>query len=199
MVRVMDGLRRGRCLDGESLDSQPGGLTHVYPCTKRWHQFVSFGNGGEVPFGTIHTTIPLHTIRRISETDRMQEAYMCFGVKGRGDLDEEDWLGERTEEEGESSGEKSKVHPAKKMHKSERSEEDEGEEEEIELDENGLPHLRYWQGEQLFATRCSNTGAIIEWVVVPFIEEDTIDQSEEDQGSATDRPKEGHDEEEEEL
>lgn len=179
----MDGLREGRCLDGDSLDPQPGGPVHVYPCTKRWHQYLSFGNGKEVPFGSLHTTVPLHTRRRISETGRTQEAYMCLGVAGRGDGDEEDWLGRRRDDEEE--------HDHESTDEGDLAESDDfsvdGDESPYQEEHgtDGLSALRKWKGDQLVATRCSNTGAIIEWVVVPFIEEDESDHAEDKNASAT--------------
>ena len=186
MMRIMDGLRMGRCLDGESLDPQPGGAVHVFPCSTRFSQFLSFGNGREVTAGAIHTTIPLHTRRRIAETGREQEAYMCLGVAGRGNLDEEDWLGRRTEEEEEDDEEEQYEDHAYADHTDdEHADEDQdtfsvdGDEsviEEIveEIEEGQWPSLHHWLGKQLIATRCSNVGAIINWLVVPFIEEEEI-------------------------
>lgn len=168
MIRMMDGVRAGRCLDGESLDTQPGGLVHVYPCTKRWHQFFSFGNGVEVPKGAIHTTVPLHTRKRIAETGREQTAYMCLGVAGRGDLDEEDWLGERGEAEEDEESDDDE----------EESDDEVGDEDEFtqEEEDDGLSPLVNWENEHLIATSCSNAGAVIEWILVPFIvEEDPND------------------------
>lgn len=81
MIRMMDGMRMGRCLDSDSLDAQPGGLVHVFPCTKRWNQFHSFGNGRDVPRMAIHTNVPLHTRNRIAETGRVQEPYMVRVAK----------------------------------------------------------------------------------------------------------------------
>ena len=163
MFRMMDGLRIGRCLDGESLDSQPGGLVHVFPCTKRWHQYLSFGNGEEVPAGAIHTTVPMHTRKRIAETGREQEAYMCLGVAGRGDLDEEDWLGQRGDGDDDSDDDEEETDELNDANEDidTTDEEEAGE----------LPLLRLWENEQLLATRCSNVGAIVEWIVVPFIHE----------------------------
>ena len=176
MVRMMDGIREGRCLDGESLDPQPGGTVQVYPCTKRWHQFVSFGNGKEVPFGSMHTTVPLHTRRRIAETGREQEPYMCFGVSGRGDLDEEDWFGQRGEDE-EVSSQVDKPGEDETAVDVDNFSVDEDDEPNSKGSDGRSP-LRDWAGEQLIATRCSNSGAIVEWIVVPFIVEE--DESEED-------------------
>jgi hypothetical protein len=179
MIRMLDGLRVGRCLDGDSLDLQPGGPVHVFPCVKRWQQFLSFGNGKEVPIMALHTTVPLHTRRRIAETGREQEPYMCLGVAGRGDLDEEDWLGTRGEyetsygQEEESASEDEDADLVDEIDQDRFSvEEDEVESEQGKEEDGGLPPLRLWEEEQLVATRCSNTGAIIEWVVVPFIVEE---------------------------
>lgn len=234
----MDGIRRGRCLDGESLDNQPGGPTNVFPCTKRWNQYLSFGNGKEAPVGSIFTTVPMHTRNRIAETGREQTPYMCLGVARRGELDEDDWFGERTEfndsyedlfddedtdatySETKGEGEDDKEHTTTKsgdegqveearpssdkgdivkpegkesrddkvLAKPPLSDKDgfvelEGEEsrkmlqEKDEADDEDVddhyPSLLYWLGKQLMATRCDNKGAVVEWVLVPFIIEET--------------------------
>jgi hypothetical protein len=171
MFRMLEGPRIGRCLDGESLDLQPGGLVHVFPCTKRWHQYLSFGNGKEVPAGAIHTTVPMHTRKRIAETGREQEAYMCLGVAGRGDLDEEDWLGQRGEDNDESGDENDESGDEE----DETDELDDTNEDTDATDEDeaeGLEPLHLWENEQLVATRCSNVGAVVQWIVVPFIYEE---------------------------
>jgi hypothetical protein len=175
----MDGLRAGRCMDGESFDPQPGGPVHVFPCQKRWHQYLSFGNGKEAPVGALHTNVPLHTRRRIAETGREQEAYMCLGVPGRGDLDEEDWLGRRktyleeSESEDSEDSERSLVDGIDLDNFSVDGDDEHREDMEIEDEGTQGPlDLWHWEDEQLVATRCSNVDAIIEWVLVPFIEED---------------------------
>eukprot|EP00934_Nitzschia_sp_Nitz4_P000324 Nitzschia sp. Nitz4//scaffold253_size28098//4068//6740//NITZ4_008137-RA/size28098-snap-gene-0.33-mRNA-1//1//CDS//3329544288//324//frame0 len=157
MVRMMDGIRTGRCLDGDSLDVQPGGPVHVYPCTKRWNQYFAFGDGHHAPTMALHINVPKHTRSRIAETGRVQESYMCLGVAGRGDGDEEDWFGVREDDEDEDEDEE------------ENSEEDE--DTAMEVAPDGLPSLHRWSDSQLISTKCSNKGAIIEWVVVPFIVE----------------------------
>jgi hypothetical protein len=184
MIRMMDGIRVGRCLDGESLEVQPGGPVHVFPCTKRWHQFLSFGNGKEVPKGSLHTTVPLHTRRRIAETGREQEAYMCFGVAGRGDKDEGDWLGTNAENyEGDESEDYESGDEEAETDVVDEIDEDSFVD---ETEDGSLPPLSDWEGEQLVATRCSNVGAVIEWILVPFIEEDVEEQEDEsvDNGTA---------------
>ena len=173
LITMMDGLRTGRCLDGESLDNQPGGPANAFPCTKRWSQYISFGNGIDVPDGTLHTVVPTFTQMRVNATGREQEPYMCLGVARRGDLDEGDWF----EKRGEFW---------------EDYEELDKDLEEIEAQHEGeFPPLQYWLGRQLMMTRCSNEGAVVEWTFVPFIEDDdeesvdsdsvtTIDETSED-------------------
>jgi hypothetical protein len=186
MIQLMDGVRTGRCLDGESLDLDIGGPVHVHPCTKRWHQFLSFGNGNEVPKGVLHTNVPLHTRKRIAETGREQGPYMCLGVAGRGDLDEKDWLGVGEEHHDEATYEEvqSLVDDTDLDHDSLAVDGDEDELSE-ENEEGWLPLLE-WENEQLIATSCSNAGAIIEWILVPFIVEDDPDSVEGDVEENTD-------------
>lgn len=201
MIYQVDGLRAGRCLDGESLDVQPGGPVHVYPCTKRWHQFLSFGTGKETPKGSLFTTVPLHTRRRIAETGREQEAYMCLGVAGRGELDEEDWLGVRDEgeEEEEESTEEENDDTEIETETIDQIDQDNFSVDGDEMEgEDGLLPFSHWEGEQLVATRCSNVGAVIEWVLVPFIEEDDEENDEESvDESAGEEKSEQHDDDEE--
>lgn len=169
LLRQMDGLRAGRCVDGESERTQPGGEMQVFPCTKRWHQFVSFGNGTLAPMGSMHTTVPEHIIRRIESTGYDQHPYMCVGVMGRGNMDEEEWGEDQggDDEEGPAAIKEEPVDGAGDM--------DGADDLENEDDLNGdevLP-LKNWNGEQVITTKCSNVGAVIDWVFVPYIVEDT--------------------------
>lgn len=152
-IIMMDGLRAGRCLDGESLDNQPGGPVNAYPCTKRWSQYISFGNGDDVAAGTIHTIVPLYTQMRINETGREQEPFLCVGVARRGEKDEEDWFDARGDffESYEDLDEELK---------------------ELEDSKSKYPSILYWLGQQLMMTRCSNEGAVLKWTLVPFIVEE---------------------------
>lgn len=178
-LKMMDGLRVGRCLDGESFDPQPGGPVHVFPCHNRWHQYISFGDGIHAPAGALHTNVPEHTRKRIAETGREQERYMCLGLDGRGEK-EEDWLGQRKE-----MMEKMKQRELELMGESEDSEdeqepsvdqeedaEEKSEEENAEDKGDGPLDIWHWEYEQLHAIKCSNTAAVIEWIIVPFIEEE---------------------------
>jgi hypothetical protein len=144
----------------------------VFPCTKRWSQYISFGNGDDVPAGSIHTIVPLYTQMRINETGREQEPHMCLGVAKRGEKDEEDWFDAREDffESYEDLDEDLK----------ELEEESDG----------GYPSLLYWLGRQLIMTRCSNEGAVVKWTLVPFIIEEESDVEEEsDEESIDSSPK----------
>lgn len=151
MFTQMDGLRTGRCMDGESDRTQPGGEVQVFPCRKRWHQTFSFGNGELAPLGSIHMNVPLHVQNRIKSKGKDQEPHMCLGVLGRGDKDEVDWDAEVTTN----------------MDEDEIS---------ISSKDGARAPLSEWEGEQVVTTRCSNTEGIIEWIFVPFIHEDEVEE-----------------------
>ena len=199
MIHQVDGIRAGRCLDGESLDIQPGGPVHVFPCTKRWHQFLSFGDGIHVPKGSLHTTVDLHTRRRIEETGREQEPYMCLGVAGRGDKDEEDWFGEREEYDDGNEMTGSGDEDGGEEEETDAAEEIDEDNVENDTENDGLQPLSEWEDEQLIATRCSNVGAVIEWVLVPFIEEEEEEEEQDEVQEANSSESINAAEDEEEL
>ena len=158
MFKQMDGIREGRCMDGESSRTQPGGEVQVFPCRNRWHQTFSFGNSVHTPKGSLHMNVPLHIQNRIKSKGKDQEPFMCLGVLGRGNRDEEDW------DENQNVFE----------------DDDEIQSEDVlgaiydELEDQALPLLSEWSGEQLVTTRCSNLGGVIEWIFVPFVHEDDV-------------------------
>lgn len=87
MLKQMDGVRSGRCFDGDTGNEYPGGETLVFPCVHRWGQFLSVGDGTVAPKGSLFFHIPAHIIRMLSKTGRDQHAYMCLSV---GSLAEEE-------------------------------------------------------------------------------------------------------------
>ena len=151
MFKQMDGVRQGRCMDGESDRTQPGGEIQVFPCRKRWHQTFSFGNGIQTPKGSIHMNVPLHIQNRIKSKGKTQEPHMCVGVLGRGNNDEDDWDNENSDRNDVTKD----VGSAKQTK---------------QLSVDLLP-LSSWEDEQLVTTRCSNIGGVIKWIFVPFIDE----------------------------
>ena len=87
MLKQMDGIRAGRCFDGDTGDLYPGGETLVFPCVHRWGQFLSVGDGSVAPAGSLFFHIPAHIIQKLSRAGREQHAYMCLSV---GELEEDE-------------------------------------------------------------------------------------------------------------
>jgi hypothetical protein len=151
MLQQMDGVRAGRCFDGGAMGLQPGGETQVYPCVREWFQFVSFGDGHVAPKGSLYSTIPSHIVKQIRNLGHAQIPYMCLGVYDRGDEDETDWTDEDAKLNHTDQG-------PKVSHQSGT--------------QTVWSPLSEWVEASIITTQCSNVGAVIEWVFVPFIEED---------------------------
>lgn len=166
MLQQMDGLRAGRCFDGGSTSFQPGGETQVYPCLREWFQFVSFGDGRTVPVGSLFSTIPQHIVKQIHNLGHDQIPHMCLGVYERGYEDELDWDDEDYEV----------VQEERRAHRQTSSAEEE------------YDDLADWEGSHIVTTQCTNKGGIIEWVFVPFIQEEGLDE-EDSATNTTEAPK----------
>jgi hypothetical protein len=152
LLKQMDGIRAGRCLDVDSRSLQPGGATQVFPCINKWYQFVSFGDGTLAPQGSIYSTIPSHIVKQIQNLGHDHIPYMCLGVYGRGVDDEYDW------EEEDSDLEKNGI------------------KENDDTERPAWAPLSKFQEQNIIATQCANAGAVIEWLFVPFIvENETAD------------------------
>lgn len=159
MLKQIDGIRAGRCFDGQQDSLQPGGEIQVYPCVQQWFQFVSFGDGEHAPIGSLYSIIPSHVVQQIQNLGHAQSPYMCFGVRGRGTQDELDWADEQNEEKDDAN-EGGTVLP-----------------------------LSHWKGEQLITTQCSNKDAVIEWVFVPYIVEEASNETVSESDTATNNSK----------
>ena len=159
MLKQMDGLRAGRCFDSDSEGTQPGGPTQVFPCIHRWYQFLSFGDGTFTPEGSMFTTVPSHIVRQIKNLGHEQHRHMCLGVLGRGDHDEVDW-----EEDGDDNTFVGKIEEGDTTM--------DGQDEEEDDDDDELEDLAEWVNEEIVTTQCSNMGAIIQWLFIPFIDDD---------------------------
>ena len=165
----MDGIRAGRCFDGDSGTNQPGGEVQVFPCMHRWVQFLSVGSSSNAtksttttttttttppPPGSLYFTIPSHIVKQIHQLGHEQHPHMCLGVWGRGVADEVEWND-----------------PASKLPPDPEPEE-------------GWPPLSKYVNEELFSTQCTNTGAVVEWLFVPYIVEDEYDDDGEEEAAA---------------
>ena len=161
MLKQMDGIRAGRCLDGGTTTLQPGGETQVYPCLREWYQFVSFGDGHFPPEGSLYSTLPFHIVKQINDLGHEHIPYMCLGVFDRGDKDEIDWQDLEYEKSISNS-----TPPTPKPTTSYQAE-----------TKKELEPLSSFKGAGIVTTQCNNRGAVIEWVFVPFIDEDKEEDS----------------------
>lgn len=97
-----------------------------------------------VVFENVAARLLTDVVLQIRNLGHEQFPYMCFGVYGRGDKDEEDWDADENDSK--------KAAGAKK-------------------DGNSSSHLSEWADDHVVTTQCTNDGAIIEWLFVPFIVE----------------------------
>ena len=158
MLQQKDGLRAGRCFDGGSTSFQPGGETQVFPCMREWFQFVSFGDGLTAPVGSLFSTIPHHIVKQIGNLGHDQLPYMCLGVYERGNEDEIDWDDENY----------------KVVREERRARHLNGE----AAADGKYDDLTEWEGSEIITTQCTNIGGVIEWVFVPFIDEEDFSDEE---------------------
>ena len=158
MLQQVDGIRKGRCLDGGSTNFQPGGETQVFPCMREWYQFVSFGDGQIAPAGTLYSTVPSHIVKQIHAKGHPQIPYMCLGVFERGEYDEPNW----DDEEETLRIETARL---KNASNSERN-----------STKDWTP-LSEFKESRIVMTQCTNVGALIEWVFVPFILEEDLNST----------------------
>lgn len=147
-IKIGDSPRKGRCLDVQSEVTRPGGLLNVYPCSTKWYQLFSFGNGTIAPRGGIHASLPLHMARQQETKEKEVHQHLCLGVVGRGNANESEWTADDESEDW-----------------------DPWEYDDVERYPNGRKTLQLWSGQQLQTTPCSNEGGVIEWLYVPFIVE----------------------------
>eukprot|EP00985_Skeletonema_marinoi_P008121 scaffold3619_cov97-Skeletonema_marinoi.AAC.6 len=157
MLKIGDSIRKGRCLDVESDRTKPGAYLNIFPCEAKWHQLFSFGNGDVVPSGGIHVSPPKHL------SSKKSTAHLCLGVQGRSSEDKEEWL--RPEHDDDPDD----LWPWEQDNAT-------------EYYDNGFLSLKYWDGLQLQTTPCSNEGAVVEFLYVPFI----VEEYDNDEGESTD-------------
>jgi hypothetical protein len=145
----MDGIRAGRCVDIDSRTVQPGGAAQVFPCVNKWFQFVSFGDGNAAPKGSVYSTIPSHIVKQIHNLGHDHISHMCLGVYGRGLKDEVEWSDEERSENNTG-----------------------GENRTTDGDQVGWKPLSAFHNQNIITTQCSNEGAVIQWLFVPFVVEE---------------------------
>ena len=156
MLKQFGGLRNGRCLDVESERAEPGGMLQVYPCLHKWHQTFSFGNGTLAPIGAIHTTVPRHIVHAIWKQGKIQASQLCLGVLCRSSLKPDSW--DEDLRQGLDYVKSLDFVPKKAMN--------------CRNDGMTLP-LHLWKFKNLVTVPCSDVDNVIEFAVVPFIQEES--------------------------
>ncbi len=164
MLRQRDGPRKNRCLDVESYRNEPGGEIQVYPCFRKWHQLISFGNDIDTSINSLYFTIPSYMLnnpkkKHFGEKDSIKlKPQLCLGVYGRN---------KKTDEE---------IKFQTKYDKTEFTPIDDGEPSD---DKETMP-LSKWIGKRLLSVHCrKNDPSTIEWILIPYIMENDNDNNEE--------------------
>lgn len=169
-MKQMDGERQGRCFDGDSGEEQPGGEAHVFPCVSRWSQFLSVGDGRLAPRGSLYFSIPSHLVRQYHKKGHDHVPYMCLGVYGRGDSDEEPWEVDDDADNDEENDDGLDVD--KNIRDNNVSQPDHGDRANRPPEGDPWVPLRDFEDAEIITTQCTNVGAVIEWLFIPFIEEE---------------------------
>lgn len=129
MLKQMDGIRSGRCFDGDTGNASPGGEAFVFPCVQRWGQFLSVGDGRVAPEGSLFFHIPKHIVGMLASAGTEQHAFLCLSVAELND-----------------------------------------EAEPIEL--KSQRPMTAWEDHPIISIPCTDEKNVIEWVFVPYIQED---------------------------
>lgn len=154
MIKQLGGKRNGRCLDIFGERVEPGGELEVYPCIKQWNQMFGFGDGIISRNATIFAKVPDHIVNALKYKGKSQEPNLCFGVVGRSSKEYLPW------KEDEDKEQFNTVDFLPKEAKT------------ISLNKDRLKSLRLWKFKQLVTVPCGDKDAVVDFLFVPFIEED---------------------------
>ncbi len=185
------GPRHERCLDIQGERMEPGGQLQVYPCSHKWHQMFGFGqrnknattNGDSPVKGSIYGSVPMHILSTIqnkmrkgiqSDDDNLirrkhqeeyklqqQAAHLCIGASGRGDTSNEPW-----------EDDKNRIDlRAVDFIPKEIVSEDGTTSNSYDRSSGSVASLDLWNGKYLVTVPCSDIDSVIEFLFVPFIEE----------------------------
>jgi len=136
----------------------------VYPCMKKWHQMFGFGNGTFAPTGSIHGSIPANVLKTIRSKGKEQAPHLCFGASGKGEKRYEAW----SEDKNKIDLNAIDFAPTDEQLNKFRM-------------KGKIPPLRLWEDKYLVTIPCSDANAVVEFLFVPFIDEQVeYEMSEED-------------------
>ncbi len=190
-ITQFGGPRHGRCLDIQGERMEPGGQLQVYPCSHKWHQMFGFGhgnknttdNGDSSPVkGSIYGSVPMHILRTIQkkmhtsidenqllskkyqhrDKPQQQAAHLCIGASGRGKTSYEPWEDDKHRIDLQAidfvpTNIISQDDSTNRQGTTSRS----------------IPSLDLWNDKYLVTVPCWDRDSVIEFLFVPFIEEDT--------------------------
>ncbi|KAL7572055.1 hypothetical protein ACA910_001705 [Epithemia clementina (nom. ined.)] len=135
----------GHCIDGyrKGPNGKPVKEARLSKCSRPWNQLVSFGDGSSAPAGSLFFTTPhyLHDTNEIDES--MQHKFVCLGVR------------------------EDKVKPMASVQDGNSSNHSESF---MAANQERAP-LSKWMDRKIFLTPCTNEGAVIEWIYVPYSKE----------------------------
>ena len=128
----------------------------VFPCMNKWHQMFGFGNEGSGSgSGSIHSSIPRNVLNTILHKGKEQAPRLCFGVSRRGGTEYVSW------EEDKDRADLNANDFVPMMSELEPY-----------LKEGKVPPLDLWKDKFLVTVPCSDMDAVVEFVFVPFVEEE---------------------------
>ncbi|KAL7566842.1 hypothetical protein ACA910_021341 [Epithemia clementina (nom. ined.)] len=88
MLKQIDGVRSGRCFDGETGGGERE--THVFPCIRNtWGQLLSVGNGQGAPQDSLFFHVPQQRQAYMEEHGGVYHPTMCLGVRSVAHEDDE--------------------------------------------------------------------------------------------------------------
>lgn len=136
----------------------------VYPCMNKWHQMFGFGDESVAREGSIHSSIPRNVLNTILHKGKEQAPHLCFGASRRGGKEYGSW------EEDKDKADLNANDFVPMMSELEPY-----------LNEGKVPPLDLWKDKFLVTVPCSDIDAVVEFVFVPFIQEEKDEEDEEDE------------------
>lgn len=161
LIKQYGGSFNDKCLDfNHGRHIQVGGQLTIHHCTHRFHQMFAFGNGACAPVGSIHLTVPSHSLISIRHKEVEKFAELCLGVAGRGSYPIEPW-----NDESIIDG-----MPPQLVEKFGKKDETLFLPSTDDFDDNASSLIR-WNGKIMTTVPCTDEAAVIDFVFVPFITE----------------------------
>lgn len=167
----VEGKKYSHCLGSKSLNKSEavGHLVSTH-CKGDWRKTFFFGDGMYAPKSTLHLMVPKSMRKMIEDDGRNQESHICLGVLGRGQKDEEVWnlpeiknishTNSKDEQEYDIDDSPSLTKYLDVMRI-----------QGLSSDHGAFTSLQAFAGERIVTTKCSNRGAILEWIVVPYVQD----------------------------